>query len=465
MTALRVRRVAGIGGPPLALALAWCIPGAALLWAISLWRPPTSLAEAALTLAAVVLPACALWWVARAGQQAGLALASLAGVVVLLSDATLRPGTGGTSAGLDAQSVLKFGLWSLGLLLLFWRRQVVLAALRHPPCAALAALVVWSLCSALWSITPAYSAAAALALAGVWVLATVFAAGFTRRQGTAVIALALVGTLVASLVLYLLVPARALTVTEGGLNLRLSGVYGSPNNLGRAAALAALLVLMSVGALRRWQGAAVLLLALPLCATCLLMSGNRGAALALVGAWGVYLLAGRPWQLALAALTLLFSVAVLALAPELRADLAGLLSRSGRRNEITTLTGRTDIWAAVIGLIREAPLLGHGFASTRELLPAAWWTAYGWTTTSAHNLWLQVAVTTGFVGLALLLLGQLAWAWQALHRPQPARDAVFVFVLVIGLLESSAGGPSVNLLSFVLAWAAAPGLQEARRHA
>jgi O-antigen ligase len=464
MTALYVRRAAGIGGPPLALALAWCIPGAALLWAISLWRPPANLAEAALTVAAVVVPASALWWVARAGQHAGLALASLAGAVVLLSDATLRPGTGGASPGLDAQSVLKFGLWALGLLLLFWRRQVLAAALRHLPSAALAALAVWSLCSAVWSLTPAYTAAAALAWLGVWVLATVFAAAFTRRQGAAVIALALGATLAASIVLYLLWPSRAMTVTEGGLNLRLSGIYGSPNNLGRAAALTALLVWMAVGALRRWQAAAVLMLALPLCGICLVLSGNRGAALALGLAWGVYLLAGRPWQLVLAALTLLFSVAVLALAPELRADLAGLLSRSGRREEITTLTGRTDIWAAVIGLIREAPLLGHGFASTRELLPAAWWTAYGWTTTSAHNLWLQVAVTTGFVGLALLLLGQLAWAWQALQRPQPVRDAAFVFVLVIGLLESSAGGPSVNLLSFVLAWAAAPGLQEARHH-
>lgn len=464
MTAVRVRRVAGIGGPPLALALAWCIPGAALLWAISLWRPPASLAEAALTVAAVVVPATALWWVARAGQGAGLALAGLAGAVVLLSDVTLRPGTGGVSAGLDAQSVLKFGLWALGLLLLFWRRQVLVAALRHPPSAALAALAVWSLCSAAWSITPAYSAAAGLAWLGVWVLATVFAAAFTWRQGATVIALALVATLAASLVLYLLVPSRALTVTEGGLNLRLSGVYGSPNNLGRAAALATLLVLVSVGALRRWQAAALLMLALPLCVTCLMLSGNRGAALALGVAGVVYLLIGRPWQLVLGALTLLFSIAVLALVPELRADLAGLLSRSGRRSEIATLTGRTDIWAAVIGLIREAPLLGHGFASTRELLPAAWWTAYGWTTTSAHNLWLQVAVTTGAIGLAVLLLGQLTWAWRALQRPQPIRDAAFVFVLVIGLLESSAGGPSVNLLSFVLAWAAAPGLQEARPH-
>ena len=112
------------------------------------------------------------------------------------------------------------------------------------------------------------------------------------------------------------------------------------------------------------------------------------------------------------------------------------------------------------GLIGQAPWLGHGFGSTREVLPAAFQGAFGWTTTSAHNLWLQAWVTVGGIGLLLVLAAQGAWVIEALRRSHPVRDAVLALVLLVGVLEASAMGPSVNLMSFVWMWAAALGLRE-----
>jgi O-antigen ligase len=137
------------------------------------------------------------------------------------------------------------------------------------------------------------------------------------------------------------------------------------------------------------------------------------------------------------------------------------VSRSGHLDELRSFTGRTDIWAATWRLIEQAPWLGHGFASSREVLPAHFTGAYGWTTTSAHNLWLQGWLTTGALGLALVLAAQAAWLRQAVRQPCAPREAVVVFVLVVGLLEAGALGPSVNLVSFVWLWAMALGAASA----
>lgn len=443
------------GTAPPWLALGWllllCAGGTLLLVA----APHRTLAQAGPLLALVLLPALALALVQRAGQAGGAALAGLAAAVVLLSDATLR---GAPEAGLDLQSVAKFGLWVLGLLLVCWRRAELGRALRHPPTALLALFGLWCLLGSALSVTPVYSAGAALAWLGLWVLAVVLASALTPRQGAMVLAAALAAAMVLSLALLAVAPAWALTPMDNGRVLRLSGIFASPNNLGRAAALVLLLALLLLPGQRR-AAAWPWLLAAALGAAGLWLSDNRGSMAALAAALAVVLLGRRPLAaLALAAVALAAGL-LLAAAPWALEALGLLVSRSGRLDELSTLTGRTEIWAASWRLIEQAPWLGHGYASSRELLPAAWDDGWGWTTTSAHNLWLQAWLTTGALGLALVLAAQLAWLWQALRRPLPLRDAVVVLVLVVGVLEAGALGPSVNLMSFVWMWAMALGLR------
>ena len=70
-----------------------------------------------------------------------------------------------------------------------------------------------------------------------------------------------------------------------------------------------------------------------------------------------------------------------------------------------TLTGRTEIWSALIAPILEHPILGFGYR--------AFWRGYegesagvslasGWAVPSAHNAALEILVTLGFVGLVLV---------------------------------------------------------------
>ncbi len=46
----------------------------------------------------------------------------------------------------------------------------------------------------------------------------------------------------------------------------------------------------------------------------------------------------------------------------------GGLTRSGSVSELTTLTGRTEIWAVAADLIAQRPLLGWGYNGTEQLI-------------------------------------------------------------------------------------------------
>jgi O-antigen ligase len=441
---------------PAWLAMAWLVPGALVAVALLLALPQLDAAAGARLLLVVVVPALALWVVAHAAGGNATTLALLAALVVAVSDIGLR---GDDDLGLGLQSAIKFAAWALGLALLAACWRELWASLAHPPTALVALFVLWCLAGAVTSATPLYTAGAAAGLLGVWALGTLCA----RRLQPAVMLLALVLALAAlmalSLLLWWLLPALALTPMDSGRWMRLSGLFASPNNLGRAAALLLLLVVLLAPRLRPAQACLLLAAVLPVGPACLLLSNSRTSMLALVLALGVaWLSLRRSWALGVAALGVVLLLGALVV-PGSQEWLVAAVSRSGSASELSTFTGRTEIWAAVLSLIEQRPLLGHGYASSREVLPAGFQGAWGWTTASAHNLWLQAWLTTGLVGLVLLVAGQLAWLWQAVWRPHALRDAVLVFVCVIGLAESSALGPSVNLLSFFWCWAMALGAQ------
>jgi len=446
----------GLGTTPLGWLLGGLLATSLAAWTLLLGRQALALDAGGWLVAAVLAPAAVLAWVARAGQRGGLALMGLAAATVALSDATLPSARDGA---VDAQSMAKLALWLLGLLLLAWRGHAAKAAWRHAPSAGMAAFVLWCALGAPFSATPAYTAAAACALAGLWVLGSTCAQALTTRQALLALVTGLMLPLLLSLALLPMVPGLMLVPMEGGRVLRLGGVFGSANGLGRAAALCLLLALLA-WPLRRHRLEALLLLAAMVTGTvALVMSDSRGATAALGLALAVTVALHRPiWLLIGLPLAAALALLPLTVPAVLDVALAGLL-RTDRLSELTTLTGRTAIWAAAADLFMQSPWFGHGFGSTREVLPAAFQAAYGWTTTSAHNLWLQVAVTTGAVGLLLVLGLQAAWLREAWLRPQPVREAVLVFVAAVGLLEASAFGPGVNLLGFVTCWALALGLR------
>lgn len=127
-------------------------------------------------------------------------------------------------------------------------------------------------------------------------------------------------------------------------------------------------------------------------------------------------------------------------------DIAGQFTRTGRTDELTTLTGRTEIWAYVFDEWKKSPLIGYGYGSTKSLLLNE---LYMWdfTTESAHNLLLQCLFTLGLMGAAILVLIFLLQARQVARSVNLTAIFLISFVYLIGITEASFIGPGIGLMT------------------
>ena len=448
---------AHVGGPEVALALglSWAVGFSFIGWlAMMSVLPYQGYGLAAMVAAFILLPAIGLWCVAKAGSQGGGFLGLLVVVVILFSDLSLR----GFSGKLDAQSAVKFALWTSGLLLLPWQVGVIRAARTDLPTFTLLLFGLWALVTTTYSITPFYTFAAALGFLGFWVLALVFATSLDTARGLFWLTSILLAMSSASLLYYIVAPETAMVIYESATVRRLGGIYGNPNQVGETAALALLLAYLAWFHLRARASLLLLLVALPVCAACMLLSQSRTSMLGLGAAISVVLLRRYPVLLLPTISIGAAAGAVVYAYPDAIDVLIGLVARSGNVAQVTTFTGRTEIWQFVMSAIEKAPLLGYGFASTKELIPAGHSFGYGWTTNSAHNLWLQAWVTTGAVGLMVILVSQFGALKALVMKPLPIRDGVLSYVVFVGLLESGPVGPTVSVLTFLWIWATAQSL-------
>lgn len=110
-----------------------------------------------------------------------------------------------------------------------------------------------------------------------------------------------------------------------------------------------------------------------------------------------------------------------------------------------TFTGRNDIWEFALDHIAQRPFVGFGYQAfwgTSELVNSWTWTeSWGYRASDAHNGYLNIAVTTGVVGLALAL----GWVFvqpflDHLRTPRkpadPALNMMFVQIWLFGLYLS-----------------------------
>jgi O-antigen ligase len=125
----------------------------------------------------------------------------------------------------------------------------------------------------------------------------------------------------------------------------------------------------------------------------------------------------------------------------------------------STLTGRTEVWAGAIPLIKQQPLLGHGYLSSKFM----WTTRRGSVDDVAphlHNGFLETLYNNGLVGLVLLLgihgaiLTNLFNARKALSVPNGKESvdleqanilivgcfALYVDLLIYGCFTPAFGG-------------------------
>ncbi|WP_267359195.1 MULTISPECIES: O-antigen ligase family protein [unclassified Methylobacterium] len=370
--------------------------------------------------------------------------------------------------GLDWQNGTKLATWLAVVGVAAARYRTLAVLLRDPAVACVAVYGILALASAAWSPTPAYTGANAFGLVAALCLAALIAVDLGTVRALRVSVASLCALMLISLAGGVAVPDIAFTPPSDVETVyRLQGFSGHPNVLGQQAVI---LCLLAVAAWRlRAVGPAAFLAALALGLATVMASRSRFALTAFLVGWAFVVLRRRlPLAAAiaipaLAAATLVAGIAAVVPLPDPDA-LFGELSRTGSANEITTLTGRTDLWAAAAGRIAERPLFGWGFNGTEGMLLDALPKTFVGSAVNAHNMIVQTLLSLGFVGSipAFGFLGILVA--KAVSAPEPLRDNITVFVLVNGMGEVEIFGTPV-LLTLLAYWAIARHAAEASRPA
>lgn len=193
------------------------------------------------------------------------------------------------------------------------------------------------------------------------------------------------------------------------------GLWWEKNAMGghmaRAAFLCAFLFLMDKPWRLVWGGGVLL------CVALVLLSTSKTALLGMIMGFGILAVAGWMRRGVVVTLsTIWFGVILCGAAVLVIIIEPGLVFKLLGRD--ATLTGRTDIWAALFDAIGQRPLFGYGYGAFwgAESEPAYMVRlATEWIVPTAHNGWLETALSIGLVGLGgfvlnyLLLLSRSAW--------------------------------------------------------
>ena len=210
------------------------------------------------------------------------------------------------------------------------------------------------------------------------------------------------------LVFYYLVPSIGrYAYWEGGVYLvstRMSGISGHPNSLGFLCAVASLAFVHLF--MTRYPMNKLLYLGFVLVLLCLVLTNSRtslGGMILMVGLYSALHL--RLFPVAVLGVVLLSAFILLSveLSWGIVPELMQMISRSGKAEEITSLTGRSHVWDSLFMLIEKRPVLGWGYARIGAVL-AEHRDEIGFEAGQAHNLYLQLLFSGGFVGLFLYIL-------------------------------------------------------------
>lgn len=296
-------------------------------------------------------------------------------------------------------------------ILVAMKASAIFRLLRAHP--ALLLLLLWTLTSSLWSVDPEISARRALSLIANSLIVAFMVVTLTPAQILRLLITVVLSVLCLSIAFAILMPDLAFMSDLDGA---FRGVFTHKNAMGLYLFLTAML--MVVGARTGVVSPRVATLALATVAALVVPTKSSTALLLLVLLVALHLplaVAGLPRQLAAIGLTFL-GLAALAVGLPLFLARNRIFMAFGRD---PTLTGRTEVWAFVQGLIDQRPLLGYGYAAMfeRKEVTDHLFNAVGWAAPNAHNGYLELWLGIGLIGLVLavgLLALALVRAWRCI---------------------------------------------------
>jgi len=293
--------------------------------------------------------------------------------------------------------------------------------------------------SVIWSEDPGLTLRRAVSLLAPTTFGLILSLRFSTRELLRLLAVTFGMAAVLSVIVALALPGETISRVDYGSVWR--GVFENKNSLGRSMALAvAVFALMALDG-RQYRRIAWLGVAGTLCLVFLARSmGSLVTAVALLALIPLFRSLGLRFTTTVAVCTvsiLLGGVFVIIVA----ANAEPIFTLLGRD---ATLTGRTDIWAAVLASVGERPWLGYGYNAFWHQWggpSASVLSSVGWETPNGHNGLLDLWLELGFVGVGTLLLGLMvvlrAAVVSARRADSPAGLWPLVFLSHLALINVS----------------------------
>lgn len=355
----------------------------------------------------------------------------------------------GGASGADGNIVAQAGyagIYGITLILVALRLNRFLHFSTREPLLLL--LVGFALMSVLWSVAPEVTLRRGIALLGTTLFGAYLAMRFSLREQLRLLAWALAIGALFSLAFAVALPEYAIWSKSRGDALQ--GIYHQKNVLGRLMGLGAMVFfLLAVGGRRyrwvKWGGFAL--------SVAMLLLANSQTSLVVL----LILLALFPFYRALReAYTIALPVIIagaLAGAGVLVWLFSNVESVFSALDRDLTLTGRTELWKAVLDKIAERPWFGYGYnafwmgwegESAEVLLRIAPFTSSSdYEPTHAHNGVLEVWLDLGLVGLILFGLVLLVAFARAIRliRENRAVESVWPLTYLTMLLLIGATYP------------------------
>ncbi len=313
------------------------------------------------------------------------------------------------------------------------------------------AYCAWTALTIPGSGNPLFSAAAAFGLLSLILFVPAIVIRFEAREIQVLLVVAVSIIIVANWLVYLLLPEVGREFNAGAV--RFVGLYGTPNGAGQMAGVAMIVgaacffVRRECGPVPRWVVHAsvfLILAATPM----LILTLSRGtmAALLVVAAMPVLRrtrMTGLATGLGIIAATVISQIPT-----QSYQDVLSALARSGHVQEVLTLTGRLDIWRQVVNFIGRSPIFGYGYGYGQSFLRDNLVLPWNETTTSAHNMILHSALDVGLGTVFLIILMVIQFV-RYFRRPIFLRDAILIFVVVVGITED---GIAITTNPLLLLW-------------
>lgn len=315
------------------------------------------------------------------------------------------------------------------------------------------ALVLLPTLSSAWSTHPEFTLRRSLALFLTSMFGFYVASRYRTRQQLRLFAVVLLIALALSVVFALVFPS--LGVMSGIHQGAWRGVFLHKNAFGRMMDLALIVfTLLALGRQRGtwfWWGAAALSL------VAIVLSRSAGALVVALVLLAMLPLA-RFMQRSRSAATPFLIVTLMAVGTVAIVAYADFTTVLGILGKDRTLTGRTDLWAFALDMIRQKPILGYGYDGFWLGWdgPSAFvWQEFDWLPPHAHNGMIDLWLDLGAVGVALFL-ASLLYAFRlaiATARAEQEWDRLWPFMFLSFLLLANAG-ESVILKTNDLVWVA-----------